>query len=55
MFKKSRTRIVASIMSVLVLLLLGTLGIIYYRRGLKKLDHDKALREVEEMLADENN
>ncbi|MDD7092957.1 MAG: prolipoprotein diacylglyceryl transferase [Eubacteriales bacterium] len=31
------------------------LGIIYYRRGLKKLDHDKALREVEEMLADENN
>lgn len=45
MFKKSRTRIVASIMSVLVLLLLGTLGIIYYTSYMDVYNQNQAMLE----------
>ena len=45
MFKKSRIKIVASIMSVLMLLLAGTLGIIYYTSYMDVYNKDQAMLE----------
>lgn len=45
MFRKSRIRIVASIMSVLVLLLIGTLGIIYYNSYKDVYDQNQMMLE----------
>lgn len=45
MFKKSRIKIVASIMSVLVLLLIGTLGIIYCTSYIDVYNQDQAMLE----------
>ena len=45
MFRKSRIKIVASIMSVLVFLLIGTLGIIYYTSYMDVYHQDQAMLE----------
>ena len=45
MFKKSRIKIVASIMSILVFLLLGTLGIIYYTSFMDIYNQNQAMLE----------
>ena len=45
MFKKTRIKIVASIMSILVLLLIGTLGIIYYTSYMDVYTQDQAMLE----------